>query len=45
MPLVSMPKLSDTMVEGTLVKWCKAKGDSIEVGDVLVGDEEQPCLP
>ena len=30
-----MPKLSDTMVEGTLVKWCKAKGDSIEVGDVL----------
>jgi len=30
-----MPKLSDTMLEGTLVKWRKNKGDSIEVGDIL----------
>lgn len=30
-----MPKLSDTMVEGTLVKWSKAKGDTIAVGDIL----------
>lgn len=30
-----MPKLSDTMLEGTLVKWCKKKGDSVEVGDIL----------
>ncbi len=35
MPAVTMPKLSDTMVEGTLVKWCKAKGDTVEVGDIL----------
>lgn len=35
MPIVSMPKLSDTMVEGTLVKWRKAQGDKIEVGDIL----------
>jgi len=35
MPLVTMPKLSDTMVEGTLVKWVKAKGDNVEVGDIL----------
>ncbi len=35
MPLVTMPKLSDTMVEGTLVKWVKAKGDQVEVGDIL----------
>ena len=35
MPLVTMPKLSDTMVEGTLVKWVKAKGDKVEVGDIL----------
>ncbi len=35
MPVVTMPKLSDTMVEGTLVKWRKAKGDTIEVGDIL----------
>jgi pyruvate dehydrogenase E2 component (dihydrolipoamide acetyltransferase) len=35
MPLVTMPKLSDTMLEGTLVKWRKNKGDTIEVGDIL----------
>ena len=35
MPVVTMPKLSDTMLEGTLVKWRKNKGDSIEVGDIL----------
>jgi pyruvate dehydrogenase E2 component (dihydrolipoamide acetyltransferase) len=35
MPIVTMPKLSDTMVEGTLVKWVKAKGDKVEVGDIL----------
>ncbi|MFM8810369.1 MAG: biotin/lipoyl-containing protein, partial [Chthoniobacterales bacterium] len=35
MPVVTMPKLSDTMLEGTLVKWRKKAGDSIEVGDIL----------
>jgi pyruvate dehydrogenase E2 component (dihydrolipoamide acetyltransferase) len=35
MPIVTMPKLSDTMVEGTLVKWVKTKGDNVEVGDIL----------
>ncbi len=30
-----MPKLSDTMTEGTLLRWCKNKGDSIEIGDLL----------
>ncbi len=30
-----MPKLSDTMTEGTLVRWCKKKGDKIAVGDIL----------
>lgn len=35
MPVVTMPKLSDTMVEGTLVKWRKAKGDKVETGDIL----------
>jgi pyruvate dehydrogenase E2 component (dihydrolipoamide acetyltransferase) len=30
-----MPKLSDTMLEGTLVKWRKAKGDKVEAGDIL----------
>jgi len=35
MPAVTMPKLSDTMLEGTLVKWRKKKGDKVEVGDIL----------
>ncbi|MCU0748685.1 MAG: 2-oxo acid dehydrogenase subunit E2 [Akkermansiaceae bacterium] len=32
---IEMPKLSDTMTEGTLVKWHKQVGDSVEIGDVL----------
>ncbi|MCX6967348.1 MAG: pyruvate dehydrogenase complex dihydrolipoamide acetyltransferase [Verrucomicrobia bacterium] len=36
MPLpIEMPKLSDTMTEGTLVKWQKKVGDKVEMGDVL----------
>ena len=36
MPLsIEMPKLSDTMTEGTLVKWRKKVGDKVEMGDVL----------
>ncbi len=32
---IDMPKLSDTMTEGTLIKWHKKIGDAIEIGDVL----------
>ncbi len=32
---IEMPKLSDTMTEGTLVKWHKQVGDSVEIGDIL----------
>jgi pyruvate dehydrogenase E2 component (dihydrolipoamide acetyltransferase) len=32
---IEMPKLSDTMTEGTVIKWHKQVGDSIEVGDLL----------
>jgi len=35
MPEITMPKLSDTMTEGTLLRWHKKKGDKIEVGDIL----------
>ncbi len=36
MPIdIEMPKLSDTMTEGTLVKWLKKEGDAIAVGDIL----------
>jgi pyruvate dehydrogenase E2 component (dihydrolipoamide acetyltransferase) len=30
-----MPKLSDTMTEGTLVAWKKKKGDKVSAGDVI----------
>lgn len=32
---IEMPKLSDTMTEGTLLKWRKNEGDKVESGDVL----------
>jgi len=32
---IEMPKLSDTMTEGTLIKWNKQVGDTIEIGDVI----------
>lgn len=35
MPIINMPKLSDTMTEGTLVRWLKKEGDQIEMGDIL----------
>ena len=30
-----MPKLSDTMTEGTLISWKKKKGDKVSAGDVI----------
>src|SRR5881398_310791 len=35
MPEIQMPRLSDTMTEGTLVAWKKKKGDEISAGEVL----------
>jgi pyruvate dehydrogenase E2 component (dihydrolipoamide acetyltransferase) len=32
---IEMPKLSDTMTEGTLIKWHKKVGDNVEIGDIL----------
>lgn len=32
---IEMPKLSDTMTEGTVVAWHKNTGDEVEVGDIL----------
>ena len=33
--IIEMPKLSDTMTVGTLVKWLKAEGDAVKTGDML----------
>ena len=32
---IEMPKLSDTMTEGTLISWSVSVGDEIEIGDVI----------
>ncbi|MFP4165828.1 MAG: dihydrolipoamide acetyltransferase family protein [Opitutales bacterium] len=33
--LIDMPKLSDTMTVGTLVKWLKKEGDAVANGDMI----------
>ena len=33
--VIKMPRLSDTMEEGTVAKWLKEKGDKVEEGDIL----------
>ena len=33
--VINMPRLSDTMEEGTVAKWLKKVGDTIEEGDIL----------
>ena len=33
--VVNMPRLSDTMEEGTVAAWLKKVGDKIEEGDIL----------
>lgn len=33
--VIKMPRLSDTMEEGTVAKWLKKEGDKVEEGDIL----------
>ena len=33
--LINMPRLSDTMEEGTVAKWYKKVGDTVKEGDIL----------
>lgn len=33
--ILEMPKLSDTMAEGTLLRWLKKEGDTVAAGDVV----------
>jgi pyruvate dehydrogenase E2 component (dihydrolipoamide acetyltransferase) len=33
--IIEMPKLSDTMTVGTLIKWLKKEGDAVTSGDML----------
>ncbi|MFN8603626.1 MAG: dihydrolipoamide acetyltransferase family protein [Candidatus Binatia bacterium] len=36
MPDVTMPRLSDTMEEGKILRWLKREGDRVEAGELLV---------
>ncbi|MGB0730823.1 MAG: lipoyl domain-containing protein, partial [Miltoncostaeaceae bacterium] len=36
MSTMAMPKLSDTMEEGTVLRWLRADGDVVAKGDPLV---------
>jgi pyruvate dehydrogenase E2 component (dihydrolipoamide acetyltransferase) len=36
MPDITMPRLSDSMEEGTILKWLKAEGDEVSKGEELV---------
>ncbi|NLN25662.1 MAG: pyruvate dehydrogenase complex dihydrolipoamide acetyltransferase [Bacteroidetes bacterium] len=33
--VIKMPRLSDTMEEGTIAEWLKKEGDNVEEGDIL----------
>ncbi|HLH62979.1 MAG TPA: dihydrolipoamide acetyltransferase family protein [Ktedonobacteraceae bacterium] len=35
MPEITMPRLSDTMQEGTIARWLKKPGDTVSRGDIL----------
>jgi len=32
---ITMPQLSDTMTEGTIVKWLKNEGDAVKAGEIV----------
>ncbi len=35
MAQVIMPKMGDGMVEGTILRWLKKEGDTVEIGDII----------
>ena len=42
--VIKMPKLSDTMTEGTVVSWEKSVGDRVERGDVVAQVETDKAI-
>src|SRR5882757_5836536 len=41
---ITMPQLSDTMTEGTVVKWHKKEGDAIKAGDEIADVETDKAV-
>ncbi len=42
--VVEMPRLSDTMTEGTLARWMRAEGDAVAAGDELAEIETDKAV-
>jgi pyruvate dehydrogenase E2 component (dihydrolipoamide acetyltransferase) len=42
--IIEMPKLSDTMTTGTVGRWLKKEGDSVESGDVIAEIETDKAV-
>ncbi len=41
---ITMPRLSDTMEEGTIARWHKEEGDALEAGDLLAEIETDKAI-
>ncbi|RYX83840.1 2-oxo acid dehydrogenase subunit E2 [bacterium] len=41
---IEMPKLSDTMSKGTVARWHKAVGDTVDIGDVIAEIETDKAV-
>ena len=41
---ITMPRLSDTMQEGTIARWLKKAGDEIKKGDILAEIETDKAM-
>lgn len=44
MASITMPRLSDSMVDGTIVSWLRADGDEIAIGDEIVEIETDKAI-
>jgi pyruvate dehydrogenase E2 component (dihydrolipoamide acetyltransferase) len=44
MPSITMPRLSDSMVDGTIVSWLRADGDEIAIGEEIVEIETDKAI-
>src|SRR4030095_15118047 len=41
---ITMPQQSDTMTEGTVVKWLKKEGDKVKAGDIIAEIETHKAV-
>ncbi len=41
---ITMPQLSDTMTEGTVVKWLKKEGDKVKEGEIIAEIETDKAV-